>query len=254
MELVRCPASRQTGVQDHLAVPVSDGPNHPGNALRSPQQPAGFPVAHPAEPGPQLVRGAEASQRTHAGDRPGEGRVPSAQQQQEPVSTPRLRATGIVVSHTYTDRQSSSGSALWVVPRLVVPNYQSTGMRGTRLSGGNMSQGPSSNIPSNSQQTKRGGGRQRETANKSNLRKRGHKRYHTHPLDASGTHCRTTSLPPLCDIPSGCCSFTGPWTVTRSSLRMLRRVAAFCRPLRPVLLLVSFPRSLSPVVGVLGLC
>ena len=51
---------------------------------------------------------------------------------------------------------------------------------------------------------------------------------------------------PLCDIPSGCCSFTGPWTVTRSSLRMLRRVAAFCRPLRPVLLLVSFPRSRSP--------
>ena len=61
-------------------------------------------------------------------------------------------------------------------------------------------------------------------------------------------------LPPLCDIPSGCCSFTGPWTVTRSSLCMLRRVAAFCRPLRPVLLLVSSPRSRSPVVGVLGLC
>ena len=60
--------------------------------------------------------------------------------------------------------------------------------------------------------------------------------------------------PPLCDIPSGCCSFTGPWTVTHSSLRMLRRVAAFCRPLWPVLLLVSFPRSRSPVVGVLGLC
>ena len=59
---------------------------------------------------------------------------------------------------------------------------------------------------------------------------------------------------PLCDIPSGCCSFTGPWTVTRSSLRMLRRVATFCRPLQPVLLLVSFPRSRSPVVGVLGLC
>ena len=39
--------------------------------------------------------------------------------------------------------------------------------------------------------------------------------------------------PPPCDIPSGCCFFTGPWTVTRSSLRMLRRVAAFCRPLRP---------------------
>ena len=35
---------------------------------------------------------------------------------------------------------------------------------------------------------------------------------------------------------------------------MLRRVAAFCRPLRPVLLLVSFPRSQSPVVAVPGLC
>ena len=35
---------------------------------------------------------------------------------------------------------------------------------------------------------------------------------------------------------------------------MLRRVAAFCRPLRPVLPLVLFPRSQSPVVGVLGLC
>ena len=44
--------------------------------------------------------------------------------------------------------------------------------------------------------------------------------------------------PPLCDIPSGCCVYTGPWTVTRSSRRMLRRVTAFCRPLRPVLLLV----------------
>ena len=68
----------------------------------------------------------------------------------------------------------------------------------------------------------------------------------------SGPHPRQHN--PLCDIPSGCCSFTGPWTVTRSSLRMLRRVAAFCWPLRPVLLLVSFPRSRSPVVGVLGLC
>ena len=63
-----------------------------------------------------------------------------------------------------------------------------------------------------------------------------------------------TPPPPVCDIPSGCCSFTGPWTVTRSSLRMLRWVAAFCRPLRPVLLLVSFPRSPGPVVGVPGLC
>ena len=63
-----------------------------------------------------------------------------------------------------------------------------------------------------------------------------------------------TAPHPLCDIPSGCCLLTGPWAVTRSSLRMLRRVAAFCRPLRPVLLLVSFPRSRSPVVGVLGLC
>ena len=60
--------------------------------------------------------------------------------------------------------------------------------------------------------------------------------------------------PPPCDFPSGCCFFTGPWTVTRFSLRMLRRVAVFCRPLRPVLLLVSFPLSWSPVVGVPGLC
>ena len=35
---------------------------------------------------------------------------------------------------------------------------------------------------------------------------------------------------------------------------MLRRVAVFCRPLRPVLLLVSFPHLQSPVTGVLGLC
>ena len=60
-------------------------------------------------------------------------------------------------------------------------------------------------------------------------------------------------VPPLCDIPSGCCFFMGPWTVTRSSLRMLRRVCAFCRPLWPVLLLVSFSHSRSPVVGVLVL-
>ena len=58
----------------------------------------------------------------------------------------------------------------------------------------------------------------------------------------------------VCDIPSGRCFFVGPWTVTRSSLRVLRRVAAFCRPLRSVLLPVSFPRSRSPVVGVPGLC
>ena len=67
--------------------------------------------------------------------------------------------------------------------------------------------------------------------------------------------CRMGSMgysgSPLCDIPLGC-FFTGPWTVTRSSLRILRRVAAFCWPLRPVLLLVSFPRSRSPVVGVWG--
>ena len=66
--------------------------------------------------------------------------------------------------------------------------------------------------------------------------------------------CHCYCSPPLCDIPSACCSFTGPWTVTRSSLHMLHRVAAFCRPLRPVLLLVSFPRLRSPVVGVPGLC
>ena len=71
--------------------------------------------------------------------------------------------------------------------------------------------------------------------------------------DGRGCLAKGGRYPP-CDIPSGCCSFTGPWTVTRSSLRMLRRVAAFCRPLRPVLPLVLFPRSRRPVVGVLGLC
>ena len=75
----------------------------------------------------------------------------------------------------------------------------------------------------------------------------------------SGADCARTSrtldmINPLCDVPSGCCFFTRPWTVTRSSLRMLRRVAAFCRPLRPVLLLVSFLPLQSAVVGVLGLC
>ena len=33
--------------------------------------------------------------------------------------------------------------------------------------------------------------------------------------------------PPPCDIPSGRCFFTGRWTVTRSSPRVLRRVAVF---------------------------
>ena len=80
-----------------------------------------------------------------------------------------------------------------------------------------------------------------------------------HIVSALAPHPRwtpqsTRGCVPPCDIPSRCCFFTGPWTVTRSPLRMLRRVAAFCRPLRPVLLLVSFPRSRSPVVGVLGLC
>ena len=49
-------------------------------------------------------------------------------------------------------------------------------------------------------------------------------------------------------------SLRGPGRSPVRPLRVLRRVAAFCRPLRPVLLLVSFPRPRSPVVGVLGLC
>ena len=66
------------------------------------------------------------------------------------------------------------------------------------------------------------------------------------PGERPGDGAKASPNPP-CDIPSGCCSFTGPRTLTHSSLRMLRRVAAFCRPLRPVLLLVSFPCSQSPV-------
>ena len=81
--------------------------------------------------------------------------------------------------------------------------------------------------------------------------------HQTHDITSHVCPHRSTGpslTPPLCDILSGYCSFTGPWTVTRSSLRMLRQVATFCRPLRPALLLVSFPHSRSPVVGVLGLC
>ena len=72
--------------------------------------------------------------------------------------------------------------------------------------------------------------------------------------DVGQSPAQLTWQAPLCDIPSGCCFFTGPWTVTRSSLRMLRRVATFCRPLRPVLLLVLFARQRRPVVGVLRMC
>ena len=81
--------------------------------------------------------------------------------------------------------------------------------------------------------------------------------------------------PPLCDIPSGCCFFTGPWTVTRSSLLHVASgccfllaaaagapagvISAFAEP-RGVLGLcwmwrdVPFARQRRPVVGVLGLC
>ena len=48
------------------------------------------------------------------------------------------------------------------------------------------------------------------------------------PTEPTDAHFRPTAPP--CDIPSRCCFVTGPCTVTRSSLRMLRRVAAFCRP------------------------
>ena len=54
---------------------------------------------------------------------------------------------------------------------------------------------------------------------------------------------RTLPPPPCVTFRRVVVSLRGPWTVTRSPLRMLRRVAAFCRPLRPVLLLVSFPHS-----------
>ena len=55
-------------------------------------------------------------------------------------------------------------------------------------------------------------------------------------LPLSGRKAKYTGQPPLRDIPSGCCFFTGPW--------------ALCRPLRLVLLL----HSRSPVVGVPELC
>ena len=47
-----------------------------------------------------------------------------------------------------------------------------------------------------------------------------------------------------------------PMTCTGPPPQIIREwsstVNAFCRPLQPVFLLVSFPRSRSPVVGVLG--
>ena len=36
-----------------------------------------------------------------------------------------------------------------------------------------------------------------------------------------------SNKPPLCDIWSGCCFFTGPWTVIRSSPRVPRRVTVY---------------------------
>ena len=62
------------------------------------------------------------------------------------------------------------------------------------------------------------------------------------------------TLPPCVTFRLVVAPLRGPWTVARSSLRTLRRVATFRWPLLPVLLLVSFPRPRSPVVGVLGLC
>ena len=57
---------------------------------------------------------------------------------------------------------------------------------------------------------------------------------------------------PVCDVSSGCSFLTGPWTVTRASLRMWRGVAAFCRP--PGSLVLPLLRLRGPVVGALGVC
>ena len=70
---------------------------------------------------------------------------------------------------------------------------------------------------------------------------------HHKPSAQSNPSTSASASPPLCDIPSCCCFFTEPWTV-------MRRVAAFCLPLRPVFPLVLFSRWRSAVVGVLGLC
>ena len=65
------------------------------------------------------------------------------------------------------------------------------------------------------------------------------------PPKTAVAHPPKQLCPPLCDILSGCCFFPGAWTVTRSSLRMLRRVAAFCRLLRPVLHVCAAPSLVS---------
>ena len=62
----------------------------------------------------------------------------------------------------------------------------------------------------------------------------------TDPVYHQRANGRGLLPPPLCDIPSGCCFFTGPSTVARSSLRMLRWVAAFCWRRRRLFLLTAF--------------
>ena len=57
----------------------------------------------------------------------------------------------------------------------------------------------------------------------------------------------------LCEVPLGCGFFTGPWTVTRSSLRMLRRVNAFDRCTR-CFLRCRFSASGAQQLGNWGLC
>ena len=54
----------------------------------------------------------------------------------------------------------------------------------------------------------------------------------------AGLHV-TNNPPPRCGIPSGCCFFTAPWTVTRSSLRVLRWVAAAGAPAGVVVVLAG---------------
>ena len=63
---------------------------------------------------------------------------------------------------------------------------------------------------------------------------------------------RLLMAPPCLTFRRGVVSLRGPGQ--SPVLPFTASVAAFCRPLRPVLLLVSFLRSRSPVVGVLGLC
>ena len=66
-------------------------------------------------------------------------------------------------------------------------------------------------------------------------------------FDEDQQHHIAPPPPPMCDILSGCCFFAGALDSHPFFPSHVASGRCFCRPLRPVLLLVSFPHSRSPV-------